>query len=104
MDNVNCNSERYVNSVNGNTAIDFPRKAPMQRHAPKLAQAAQTIGSKQTVPTCGSVLCARLGCCLCNDQPSMALGAMRPQDRPGARAESLPRDRVGAKMLRRSNS
>lgn len=33
---------------------------------------------------CGSVLCTRLGMCLCNDRASQAVGRMKPSARPGA--------------------
>eukprot|EP00933_Yihiella_yeosuensis_P063021 TRINITY_DN66060_c0_g1_i1.p1 TRINITY_DN66060_c0_g1~~TRINITY_DN66060_c0_g1_i1.p1 ORF type:complete len:566 (+),score=91.65 TRINITY_DN66060_c0_g1_i1:196-1698(+) len=42
---------------------------------------------------CGSVLCSRLGACLCNDNPCREVARLRPADRPGAK--------IG---LRRSNT
>lgn len=47
----------------------------------KIAQAAK--GVPKRAPACGSVLCARVGVCLCKDQPPEVAGT--PQERAGAR-------------------
>lgn len=92
MDSASNHSERYVNSVNAPNFAEVPRKANAQSYTLTSGLKMPEKPTIRSAPKCGSVLCSRLGCCLCDDKPSSSVGAMRPQDRPGAKA------------LRRSNS
>lgn len=75
-------------------SVEIVRKTPVpSQMQSSLSKAPRKAPVTNPAIACGSALCARLGSCLCNDNPSAALAQTRPEDRPGAR-----------KGLRRSNS
>mmetsp|Transcript_63836 Transcript_63836/g.152251 ORF Transcript_63836/g.152251 Transcript_63836/m.152251 type:complete len:472 (-) Transcript_63836:75-1490(-) len=84
-------------------AVAMLHKPPdLQTRAPKRPaagvqqkQAAVQVKADFAALPCGSILCSRLGTCLCHDRPSELVSSMRPSERVGAtNTPSLRRSRT----------